>query len=428
MGSLSEQLLAALAIRSRAATADICSLDLKLEAKAQLHFSKQYLAKAHQVESQLAPYFELEHVPDKRISLHTLRHRAEPCKELADPAVHRKVLPTLSRALRGHWKRHTCENILGALQLPAKSFVRSAVAMEGLEAVQGKGSLRELEQVEAFFCQHERMRAYIDGLPSRNVIELVAATKQLAKERGLRVVGILENLGQLRQSLYEALLSGVPAAQAITDALDAYVADMRRRTNEPCFQAIVRRGGNLDSGGYRFKALLTPEALLAEGERMHHCVGGYVGEVLEGRSRIIAMVRPRAQDSLTLEYVLSSKLWAPGQCRGLMNRAATATELAAVLDYTLTLNMREVLFRLGMELPNAVLKGAVPVVKVLGLDRFLTVERFSRKRMPLRQRAKLWAMLKAQALKRKFFTPVEDAWTKAVRNAELDAKADVLPF
>jgi hypothetical protein len=55
-------------------------------------------------------------------------------------------------------------------------------------------------------------------------------------------------------------------------------------------------------GGCRVRQLITRGDLVAEGERLHHCVGGYAGMVENGVSRIFSITSgPKATDCATLE-------------------------------------------------------------------------------------------------------------------------------
>lgn len=85
--------------------------------------------------------------------------------------------------------------------------------------------------------------------------------------------------------------------------------------------------------GYCFDALLNPITLTKEGDRMGHCVAGYVGACARGHSRIYSMTSKEGGASVTLELVQPAPGQAPviAQLQGPLNALATdkATQAAA---------------------------------------------------------------------------------------------------
>ena len=84
--------------------------------------------------------------------------------------------------------------------------------------------------------------------------------------------------------------------------------------------------------GYRFHALLNPIVLTKEGDRMGHCVAGYVGACASGKSRIYSMEAEAGEERVTLELVQAERGHFPvvAQLQGPYNSSPTDQATQAV--------------------------------------------------------------------------------------------------
>jgi hypothetical protein len=139
-------------------------------------------------------------------------------------------------------------------------------------------------QIEQFFHQHPYM-VTVFFLLGRNIQEQLTAVRTIRRmvtKEGHYVIGLIE------KRVLEYLRSGdeslLPPNDLITEKwiqslVNDYLAENYGRLKEPEDLA------NFEFSHY-LTELVTAKDLMSEGVRMHHCVGGYVGAVKDGRSMI----------------------------------------------------------------------------------------------------------------------------------------------
>jgi hypothetical protein len=340
-----------------------------------LLFSQVYKQRLDGVQEALSRYFRLESLEGMRIALHTLRPSFSLDIELAEILdMPDAFLPLYVRARQGFWRKHVCKKVLDVGQglnrlLPDQSvrdiFTAQVIQDEGPEEVvqtQAAG----FAQLSKVLSEHTRLGGLASVLPYRTLQSTIRAARELASEQGDVVYGLLEtNLAGLSRALET---SQPPAAsldaQGMRALLEGFVQDITDKAD-----ALARQGKFLlgkgfapfQLDGFRVRELRNLKELVVEGSRLHHCVGGYAYAVADGQCAILALHKPRAQDSLTLELdrlrrtssrtrvrtrageKLLGTYLAIGQLRGLANRSATEQEMASAQRLVRVLNLKHAL-------------------------------------------------------------------------------------
>ncbi|MFO1517576.1 MAG: HIRAN domain-containing protein [Lysobacterales bacterium] len=121
----------------------------------------------------------------------------------------------------------------------------------------------------------------------------------------------LESLLRASRRWHERPLEELPASPSV-------VASVERL--DPAIAGVDLADGN-------FTELLTPRALIDEGESMHHCVGGYWDQCLTQGTRIVHLERPdgeRATAQYELAFALDNPFFDLSHVLGPRNAASTA--------------------------------------------------------------------------------------------------------
>lgn len=361
------ELLAATAWRV-GSRADSDSLRYRRILQAQTQFGPQYAAKARDVGAQLVPYFELRPVQreprDKAVSLFTLVPRAGANERLLNPRIEDQLLPVYARALQGYWRRPVCERVLDLLERPNQHLGRLNLSVHGMDTIASVRSNAHLDQMDAVCSRHPGLCAVLCALDVGQQQAFLLALAGLAREKGLWAYGVFEQLPQAScEELERASAQAMP--QAVQHVLEHRCAEMDRLAREGANRAGA--AGSLATvryGGFRFQLLATYQELADEGARMHHCVAGYFANVASGNTRIVALRKPRADASLTMELRRIGGRWRMLQLRGLVNRPATDDETRIALRYVAAMNLQERLGTWGQRLSAGVLLGAAkPIAK-----------------------------------------------------------------
>lgn len=314
--------------------------------EAQVAFGKGYSAKAASVASDLSRYFDLVPVTGKHIALNTLVPRGCERPELVETDCLDMLLPTYARALQGHWRRHVCEQVKAALELPGTSLRLISVALDGPEKAADGRWMRELARLDKILEEHAGLQHLMGRMDTARQLVFVDAVRAIAQREGLWVYGVFEQLYEMPRELSTMALAQMPPyLEDLFAKQVAHFEEQSRTAVRP--QACLP---DMEWAGYRVTELVSFKAMLEEGVRMHHCVGGYFGSMLEGRCRILRLQRPRVQDSLTLELRRAGRGWAVAQLRGLQNHPASDEQLQAFKDLALRLNLQCAATALGLPL------------------------------------------------------------------------------
>lgn len=336
------------------------SLRYKRALQAQTQFGPQYAAKAQAVGAQLAPYFELCSVQHeshrKSIALSTLVPRAGVDSRLLEGDIEDSLLPLYARALQGHWRQPVCRRVLELIGRPRDHLARMSVLVHGMAVVASTRSNAHLDQMDLVYRRHPGLAVVLRLLDAEQQRAFLPALANLAREKGLWAYGVFERLSAERcQELGE--VDANTMAHSVVRIFEAQCSEMERLAAQG-----AKRAGELgrlvaaDYGGFRFRLLSTFQALAEEGERLHHCVAGYFSAVAEGDTRIVALRKPRAEDSLTMELCRAKYgRWCMQQLRGLQNRKATDEERRIALRYVAAVNLQASLGAFGRRLPAATL-------------------------------------------------------------------------
>ncbi len=329
---------------------------------AQSRFGPQYAQKAREVQSRLGAYFRLQAVDEGgRFNLFTLAPVASARKELLDFPGFDMTLPTYARALQGHWKRHISEQLVQRLT-PVSVDARDAedadqatdgprtelrvkpgvhywnIAREGVLAVEALQNARNARTLEKTLEAHRDLFWMTYQMSAGQQFAAVTAMNKLAAKEGQWVYGVFEQLsGDLVTHL--ASLPAEEVAQAVEGTFHQQVKLFEDQVAalETPLQPLLP---NLSLDGYEAQELLTFKDLADEGTRQHHCVAGYFGAVLQGRTRIIRLTKGSVRHSLTLQLEKVAEGWSARQLQGLQNRDATAKEKAVGQRYANIVNLQ----------------------------------------------------------------------------------------
>jgi hypothetical protein len=306
--------------------------------EAQSRFGPQYAAKAREVLPLLGKYFSLDTVEHPHFSLFTLTPTGTPRAELLAEEAWETTLPAYARALQGHWKRHQCQALLDALK-PLSSNRRVIThfnaCIEGIDYVKSLRSPADAKRLDKALYEHYSMMWLAMSLKTAQQLVLIDTLEELAKERGIWVYGVFEQLTSAEVSE----LSATPAdqlAQGLRDLLDKQMMQFEALTREKPLKALLP-SMNLD--GYVVEELTTFKEMATETARQHHCVAGYFKAVMEGACRVVRFSKGQAKHSLTMELRPRKGGWYDAQFRGLQNRSATPEERKTAARYVDLVNM-----------------------------------------------------------------------------------------
>jgi len=143
---------------------------------------------------------------------------------------------------------------------------------------------KHAKQIENFVSQHPYMEVvfYHFKLNIQEQLMALRVIRKMVNKEGLFVIGLIENT--VWKSLSNNDQSLLPPNNLITEEwiqslVDAYLIKNSGQLKEP-----------EDLADFEFShyttELVTAKDLMSEGIRMHHCVGGYVGAIKDGRSII----------------------------------------------------------------------------------------------------------------------------------------------
>lgn len=155
--------------------------------------------------------------------------------------------------------------------------------------------------------EHKKMAAVYYSFDSFD--ELIGFHKNLAqliREKGLSVIGILENTNSEIPSSYEGLKS------LYKQEIGNYSAELIEKSIKEFTYAH-----------WKFKEINTPMELDSEGNIMRHCVGGYTTSVKNGYSKIISLIPVgNVEQRYTIElYMCGDNKFFIAQCMAKFNRS-----------------------------------------------------------------------------------------------------------
>lgn len=199
----------------------------------------------------------------------------------------------------------------------AETLGQSSHLIQGNRYLAGQVDERLALALEAFVHAHSGLKPLLSPL---SFVDQVAAMKNLkaidAKHDGV-VIGVIE-----ASSVFKIL----PQVLLDPEALSAKVGVLLEELSKPIDVLPTKFDSSYEVDGLtvRVTELLSPVALMAEGQRMNHCVGGYANQVRDGTSRIYQFRSGKSvHDSSTLELQVDEEqgVWVPrvAQHRGFSN-------------------------------------------------------------------------------------------------------------
>lgn len=320
-------------------------------------FGKEYLKRHEKVAESLAPYFEITPIHDAPIPLHTLKSRGQP--EINKDVVGRipeEILPTYVRAKQGFWKKAKADRIVQVIESSVACrhgtdrYRFFAMQKVGTEYFTIPGHQKALEAVIEDMDQHVGIARMAEiGVPHPVIVELVKTLRQLSKEGKGYAYGFVD------AAFHDlaAVIKDLPVEQ-VSEAVLRFVKNEYDDAVEQKKEAKFLLGRDWKPfvfRGFSVSEIRDVPVLFSEGDAMHHCVGGYIGQVYSGRSAILSMHKHRVQDRLTLEIGRSFfKPKSPSdegplciaQLAGLCNRSATEEEKAVAQAILMGLNLRQI--------------------------------------------------------------------------------------
>lgn len=388
------QILAAMAQRV-VSRMDGDSLRYRRVLQAQTQFGPQYRAKAQAVAAQLAPYFELHSAAQtsrrESLALATLVPRAGVDSRLLDSRIEDSLLPLYARALQGHWRRPVCERVLEVFERSREHLARVNLSVHGMNVVTSTRSNAQLDQMDLAYRRHPGLAVVLSHLSVGQQHAFLSAVVSLAREKGLWVYGIFEQLSAEHcRELGET--DAAALAQTVVRRFEAQCAELERLAAQGAQRAgEVGPLAATEYSGFRLRLLTTFQDLAREGERLHHCVAGYFASVTEGSTRIVSLRKPRAEDSLTMELRRVNGRWRLQQLRGLQNRSATQAEHKIASCYVAAVNLQAALGAWSRRLPAATLLGAAERLARVLPEGLLAPRAVGRSRTPpKRKRLQQW--------------------------------------
>lgn len=158
----------------------------------------------------------------------------------------------------------------------------------------GNVDIGRLTEAENFLQSHRHLVPSFWGLLAETHIKEVAAWKSLERHYGRWIHGFVE-LKIMRGNVY---YDGM-GAEEWEDHIET--EHQQHMACDPDSLLVDRPRVELACGGYDCRELLTRAELIAEGDALHHCVGGYASEVRNGHSRIFSIRHHDRQRWATLE-------------------------------------------------------------------------------------------------------------------------------
>lgn len=158
----------------------------------------------------------------------------------------------------------------------------SYLHVHGSRYLEGQTSPRHFDTVRGVLWQHQGLRDKFVDLTLDQQYELIKKLKKLEQDYGYWIYGALENQATGADLLFES---------SIRDLLDRFLESAALPINvEPLKLPALPEAWQRK--GVVVEELLRPVDLMAEGEEMGHCVGGYIGKVRTNYSRILRIRTP----------------------------------------------------------------------------------------------------------------------------------------
>lgn len=317
--------------------------------EAQLNMGTVYAAKAQELGADLGKWFELEATGGDKVPLFTLRGLGSPDSRLLQPHIPDLLLPTYTRALQGHWKKHVCDSVVDGLGKSPTRYHHMAVTFGGHEAVDSQEKRIEIQKIDKLLREHGRLSVWLAVAPVEFHGQIAKAMVDAAVRHGQWVFGIFESnaLDTLTMERIEA------APESVYEELSAWVTNtiesLRLEEAKHTHRFVLPE---FQHSGYQIRELVSFQDLAGEGARQCHCVAGYAKGVWRGTEHILSMRKTRSKESLTvhLTYKGVVKGLVLSQARGLQNRDCTDEEMLEVQKLVAAANIYMGLSRIGVRL------------------------------------------------------------------------------
>lgn len=240
--------------------------------RSQWKIGTKFQQKLAAVAGKLTPHFDFEHETVNGYVVQKASPRFEVDRDLAGVCTRSFVqeLPLVSKLLRERPKSGMASRAEHLLQKPReKTPSRRYFLDNGMGFVRGNVSPSEMQMVDKLLVKHPIAKRAVTPTGSlvtaslSDLRDFVKLAKQEASARGEWVFGYLESYAGRGTSI-----------ENMAARLDAYWES----------QSIIWKPALLAKervGNYEVTELLSGQALIREGEVMHHCIGGY-GTDLQG--------------------------------------------------------------------------------------------------------------------------------------------------
>ncbi len=326
---------------------------------AKMAFGKGYEEKFRTILPSIAPYFDIVPVRnDAGIELFSLVARG-------DSGLRLDVLQNLpfqyvtayAKAQQGFWRKHKAQMIAEHLEkLAAEAdwerkiphFSRAHRLIGNPESVATPQGLRDLNKALKTMEEHQGLAVlYAMPIAWETVQAIFATIEELAKSQGNMVYGILEH-ATIADRLREYLRTASSEAEmpSMTREFLLRKIEESRHALESANWLIPSERPAIQLGGFTIRELRNAVDVLNEGQRMHHCVGGYIQKIADGRCAIFSMRTPQGvKGDLTLELqpVETTRFGArqvrEAQLRGLLNRNPNDLERSVCHTYVAAMNL-----------------------------------------------------------------------------------------
>jgi hypothetical protein len=329
---------------------DCTTLENKRAWRAQTHFGRGYAEKAEAVASDLSRFFNLTAVDGFNIPLHTLTPQGDVDRRITDAPCPDLALPTYARAVQGHWRKHTCQQVLEAFEDSSPRVLRINICTEGVEALQAQRNPGDMVQLDRMLSEHPGLTPWLVEQTTARQLAFGNALRQLVKREGLWVYGLFEQF-DMRMEANKTKMWATPTKEIPAAVEGIFQQELQVIAELQAKAAVNALKEPVHIAGFNVSELINYQDLVDEGMRMHHCVQGYFRNVVEGHSRIFRFQKHRVQDSLTLELRPTGLGWTLAQFRGIQNRAASDEELVAAKQLVTSLTLQALLSKACIKLP-----------------------------------------------------------------------------
>jgi hypothetical protein len=265
---------------------------------APLAFGKKYAGLLDQYGNELAPYFDTTRHSKKELFLFSSRDDAPPLPERAQLPLRPTAQPRrfwqiyLPPSKLNALRRAEFERFVAGLPGTTSGLYAHTYSVHGDAYLEGAESPSGLADLSTVLAAHPEVGHVIVTMQMGLQIALIRLARTHMKKANLpNAWGIFAG-----KSPYWAT-----KALTVPRLIDLALARMKG-TDEPVVDPLPLPA---TYGTIEVRELRSSKALRDEGDRMRHCVGGYIGIVERGRSRIVSLkAGPSSRDCSTIEWAV----------------------------------------------------------------------------------------------------------------------------